>query len=333
MPTSVETLRAILVAHAGSQAGTLTLSPATPSGREERYIARGPDTTLDIRFYPPSERDIARHEDAGLRLAGAVGLATALVYGGEDPRWPGVWIIINHAPVGQRLGGRQLTDSEMDNWLFLLLTLHHLRPDPSSQPVSSSADLGAWWADLQPTWESCRIAFAGQRYTQLMSAMSQLHAITAVRLETNRGLWRDLTLRPCHGDPAPHRLLSDGGRLTLTDWEAFGLGDPAIEITNVSGRAALTNELSNEQYTRFVSAYLAGVRDLRDDTLEERVRVFSSIAPMGYAIRSLATLAQINPSARQAHLTALRQIDRSLTWLQALGVDFGDPAKLLAPLA
>lgn len=333
MASSLETLRAMLVAHAGAAAGTLTLTPGVASGREERYVARGNGTSLDIRLYPPSERDLARREDAGLRLAGAVGIAPALIYGGEDAHWPGSFVLIVQEPRGERLGGHPLSDAEMDSWLFLLLTLHHLRPDPATQPLSLNTDLSAWWNALQPTWESCRIAYAGQKYAQLMLAMSQLHAITQVRIETNRGLWRDIVLRPCHGAPSPERLVAAGGILNLTDWSAFGLGDPAIEVAQVSVQTALTSQLTNEQYTRFLTAYLSGMRDLRDATFEERLRLFSSVAPMGFAITALAALAQAGGANKQAHLTHLRRLDRALTWMQALGVDFGEPAKLLAPLA
>lgn len=333
MASSVETLRALLVAHAGAAAGTLTLAPAVASGREERYVARGPEVSLDIRLYPPSERDIARREDAGLRLAGAVGLAPALIYGGEDAHWPGSFVLIVQEPRGERLGARPLSDAELESWLFLLLTLHHLRPDPATQPLSMSADLSAWWNVLQPTWESCRIAYAGQKYAQLMLAMSQLHAITQVRIETNRSLWRDIVLRPCHGSPSPERLVADSGRLNLTDWSAFGLGDPAIEVAHVSVQAALTSQLSNEQYAHFLTAYLNGMRDLRDTTVEERLRLFSSVAPMGFAIEALAALSRAGAASKDVHRTLLQRLDRALIWMQALGVDFGDPAKLLAPLA
>lgn len=333
MASSVERLRALLVAHTGAAAGTLTLAPAAASGREERYVARGPDTSLDIRLYPPSERDIARREDAGLRLAGDVGIAPALIYGGEDAHWPGSFVLIVQEPRGERLGARPLSDAELESWLFLLLTLHHLRPDPTTQPLSLSADLSAWWHALQPTWESCRIAYAGQKYSQLMLAMGQLHAITAVRIETNRNLWRDIVLRPCHGSPSPERLVADGGRLNLTDWSAFGLGDPAIEMAHVSVHAALTSQLSNEQYAHFLTAYLNGMRDLRDTTFEERLRLFSSVAPMGFAIEALAALSRAGSASKDLHRTLLRRLDRALVWMQALGVDFGDPAKLMAPLA
>ena len=337
MALSPEALRALLAAHVGPAAAAMRLSLATPEGREQRFVARGESGGLDIHLYPPSEREAARREEAGLRLGSAVGLAPALVFAGEpgpeSGLEPGSQLIIAQTPRGETLGHRPLSDAELESWLFLLLTLHHLRPAMASQPSSMSADLSAWWARIQPAWEACRAAYSGSAFAPLLRALSQLHAITQVRIETNRALWEGMTRRPCHGNPAPGHLVSEGGRLTLTEWSGFGLGDPAIEVARVAALAALSGELTGEQYTRFVSGYLDGMRDLRDTTLEERLRIFASVAPMGFTLTALATLAQPSAIPAPARRSIIEQISRSLTWSQnTLGVEIGPPATLLAPL-
>ena len=337
MATSVEALRTLLAAHVGPAAGAMGLAPSAPEGREQRFVARDASGALDIHIYPPSEREMARREEAGLRLGSAVGLAPALVFAGEvgpgSGVEPGSRLIIAQAPHGETLGHRQLSDAELGSWLFLLLTLHHLRPAMASQPSSMSADLSAWWARIQPAWEACRAAYSVPAFAPLLRALSQLHAITQVRIETNRALWEGMTRRPCHGNPAPGHLVSEGGRLTLTEWSGFGLGDPAIEVARVGALAALSGELTGEQYTRFVADYLDGVRDLRDTTLEERLRIFASVAPMGFTLTALATLAQPGAIPATARRSVIEQLSRSLTWSQnTLGVEIGPPATLLAPL-
>jgi hypothetical protein len=267
-----------------------------------------------------------------------VGLAPTLVFAGEAGQQtgqePGEWLIIAQAPRGETLGQRPLADAEVDGWLFLLLTLHHLRPTMAAQPSSMSADLSAWWARIQPTWEACRAAYGGgPAFAPLLRTLSQLHAITQVRIETNRGLWEGVTRRPCHGNPAPGRLVKDGAQLTLTEWSGFGLGDPAIEVARVGALAALSGELTSEQYVRFVAAYLDGMRDLRDTTLEERLRIFASVAPVGFTLTALATLAQPGAIAPPARQGIVAQIGRSLAWSQdTLGVEIAQPFALLAPL-
>ena len=42
--------------------------------------------------------------------------------------------MIAQATHGEALGQRPLTDAEAEGWLFLLLTLHHLRPTMAAQP-------------------------------------------------------------------------------------------------------------------------------------------------------------------------------------------------------
>lgn len=336
MATSVDALRALLGAHIGSTADAMSLTPTLPEGREQRFVARSASASLDIHLYPPSERESARREEAGLRLGSAVGLAPTLIFAGEASQpgqEPGSWLIVAQTPTGETLGQRPLTDAEVDGWLFLLLTLHHLRPAMASQPSSMSADLGAWWARIQPAWEACRAAYGAQAFAPLLRALSQLHAITQVRIETNRELWRDIIRRPCHGNPAPGRLVNESGRLTMIEWSGFGLGDPAIEVARVGALAALSGELTGEQYVRFVTAYLDGMRDLRDTTLEERMRVFASVAPMGFTLTALATLAQPNAIHASARRGIVEQMSRSLTWSQdTLGVEIGEPGTLLAPL-
>ncbi|HEY7851190.1 MAG TPA: hypothetical protein VIC27_14065 [Ktedonobacterales bacterium] len=345
MPISVDALRALLSAHGGPMAGAMALSPVAPEGREQRFMARDPRdprSALEVHLYAASERETARREAAGLTLGGAVGLAPALVYAGEagqapghDPSLePGAWLIIAQAPHGEPLGHRPLTDADVDGWLFLLLTLHHLRPAMAAQPSSMSANPSAWWARIQPMWEACRSAYGAlPACAPLLHALSQLHAITQVRIEANRGLWESMTRRPCHGNPAPGRLVKEGDRLTLTEWSGFGLGDPAIEVARVGALAALAGELTNAQYVRFVTAYLEGMRDLRDTTLEERIRIFASVAPMGFTLTALATLAQPGAAPPPARRGIIEQVAYALGWSQdALGVEFGAPSALLAPL-
>lgn len=338
MAIGEEALRALLATHAGRAAAALRLAPSPPEGREQRFIASdAAHGGLDIHLYPASEREMARREEAGLRLGGAVGLAPELVYAGEARGEAGLeagaWIIIARRSQGEALGGRPLADAEVDDWLFLLLTLHHLRPAMTSQISSMSANLGAWWGRAQPDWAICRQAYTAAPFVPLMRGLSQLHAITQVRIETNRALWEGIERRPCHGNPAPGHLVKAGGRLTLTEWSGFGLGDPGIEAARVGALAALAGELSSPQYTRFIAAYQDGMRDLRDATLEERLRVFASVAPMGFTLNALAALARPGVIAPRARAGVVGQVIRALTWsLTTMGVEIGDPATLLAPV-
>ena len=73
------------------------------------------------------------------------------------------------------------------------------------------------------------------------------------------------------------------------------------------------------------------MRDVRDETLEERVQVFASILPLGFCFVVLGHLAQGEADAERA--SHLRQVERALIWIQdTLGVEVGRAAELLTPL-
>ncbi|MGZ3584202.1 MAG: hypothetical protein ACXWP6_16360, partial [Ktedonobacterales bacterium] len=77
----------------------------------------------------------------------------------------------------------------------------------------------------------------------------------------------------------------------------------------------------------------AGMRDLRDTTLENRLHIFASVLPLGFCFVVLRLLAQrgaLSPAERER---SIAQVRRALMWIQdTLGVEVGDPEKLLAPL-
>src|SRR5262249_7518688 len=159
-------------------------------------------------------------------------------------------------------------------------------------------------------------------------ALSRLHAIVGVRIETHRGLWQRARRRPCHGNPVPAHVLRTAGGRMFVEWNGFGLGDPAMEVGRAAALAALSGELSAEQYIHFIVDYLGGMRDVRDETLEERVRVFASILPLGFCFAVLGHLAQGEGDAGRAD--QLRQVERALIWIQdTLGVEVGRAAELL----
>jgi hypothetical protein len=166
-----------------------------------------------------------------------------------------------------------------------------------------------------------------------MDALSQLQAIAGARIEANRALWSDLTRRPCHGNPLPINLVRSGSTLLLVEWDGFGLGDPAMEVGRAVALATLTGELTPEQYERFIADYLAGTRDLRDTTLEERLRVFASVLPLGFCVSLLGLLVRPDAPTGGERKRYVEQVARALRWIhENLSVDIGNVSTLIAPL-
>jgi hypothetical protein len=301
-------------------------------GDAARWRVRSDTSTALVKLYPPaSER--ARREVAGLRLGGTLGLAPALLLADEDGAPLGGPVVAYEEPDGTPLGERRLSPDDAHGWLFLLLTLHHLPSGALSLPSSMSPDTAIWWQRNQPVWEACRAAYTDARHKPLLDALSRLHVIVGARVEARRELWQGITRRPCHGNPVPTHVLRAGGRLVLIEWDGSGLGDPAMEVGRAAALAVLSGELDTAQYVRFVADYLAGMRDVNDTTLEERLRVFASVLPLGFCFTVLHLLAESQlPSDERAHYIA--QMNRALIWIQdTLGVPVGEPDELLASLS
>ncbi len=329
---AVESITQYLQAHAlPGHAGPYTVSEQRPEGDEQRFSVTSAAGVCTVKWYEPSTADTARREVAGLRLGGEIGLAPALLLADDATAPLGGSLLAFEEPDGKSLAGGRLSAEDAQSWLFLLLTLHHL-PTARVEVLSSmSADAASWWQRTQPAWERCRNAYRDARYAPLLDALARLHAIVGVHIQAHEVLWLRAIRRPCHGNPVPAHVVRTARGLVLTEWSGFGQGDPAMEVGRVGALSALSGELSAEQYVRFVTDYLAGMRDTRDETLEERLRVFASILPLGFCFVVLDHLAQ--GPARAEDAAHIRQVERALVWIQdTLGVNVGAAAELLAPL-
>lgn len=310
----------------------LTIRPLEADSGMARFQVSGAQGACVLTCYEPSEVETARREVAGLTLGGLLGMAPALLQHDEAGGALGGPVVVVAEPVGTALGHQRLSTEDAHDWLFLLLTLHHLPAASVTIAWAGSADAASWWQRAQAAWKACLADYAGPQYQPLRDALSQLHAIVGVHVEVNRGLWQDLPRRPCHGNPVPAHVMRTSAGVQLIEWSGFGLGDPAMEVGRAAALAALSGELSAGQYVQFIADYLAGMRDTGDTTLEERVHVFASILPLGFAFTVLHHLAQLNPGGRD-YAPTVEQVARALVWIQdTLGVEVGKAEDLLAPL-
>lgn len=313
--------------------GALRIEPMVAEFDGQQFRVASSSMRAVLKRYNRSGVESARREIAGLYLAGGVGLAPTLLLGDETDAALGGPVVVYEEPAGTALGGEPLDAEAIQGWLFLLLTLHHLPATDATLPSSMSEDAMAWWQRTQASWSECRATYGDARFGALMQALSRLHAIVGARIEANRGLWTGITRRLCHGNPVPSHIVRAGGRLMLIEWEGFGLGDPAMEVGRVAALAALSGEINADQYVQFISEYLAGMRDLRDATLENRLHIFASVLPLGFCYAVLRLLAHGSALSPAARARSIGQVTRSLVWIQdALGIEVGDPAALLAPV-
>jgi len=330
---TVEHIRSYLAQHPVSGlAEPLRIEPGSAGAEEQRFRLASAGMAAVLTVFAPSAIERSKRSAAGQQLGGEMGLAPQLLAFDEVGVQLGGPILIAQAPAGVPLGDRQLDDGEVNGWLFLLLTLHHLSPARVTVVSSMSQDAATWWQRSQVAWSACQAAYSAPAYQPLISVLQRLHAIAGVRIQTHHDLWQGIQRRPCHGNPVPAYLVQDGTKLALVEWDGFGLGDPAIEVGRTAALAALSGELNGDQYIRFMSDYLDGMRDVRDATLEERMRVFASVLPLGFCFTVLDLLAR-QPVPADERERILEQVARALLWVEdTMGVEVGDPTVLLAPL-
>ena len=301
---------------------------------EERYRISTASAQMLLVRYPPTARDRVRREVVGLRLASEMGLGPELLMVDETGKALGGPVVVYAAPRGRSpgAGAGPLSADDVKWWLFLLLTLHHLPPERVDVVSSMSPDAATWWQRAQSAWLACQTAYAAPGYRPLLDSLQRTATVVSVHIQAQREPWRVVTRRPCHGNPVPANMFRDGARMTLVEWDAFGLGDPALEVGRAAVLATLAGALTKEQYTRFLPDYLAGMRDLGDATLEARLRLVTDIMPMGFCLTVLNLLAKepLLPAERNRQLDA---VARAMLWMQrSLGLKEDDPATLLAPL-
>jgi hypothetical protein len=299
---------------------------------EERFHISTATSQLMLVRYPLSARERVHREATGLRLASEMGLGPELLMADETGKALGGPIVVYIAPPGRSLGAGALTADDVKWWLFLLLTLHHLSPERVDVISSMSPDLATWWQRTQSAWLACQTAYAAPIYRPLLDSLKRMATVVGIHIEVQRAQWHGVVRRPCHGNPAPANLVRDGKRAILVEWDAFGLGDPALEMGRAAVLAALAGSLTKEQYSNLLPEYLAGMRDLGDATLEARLRLTTDVMPMGFCLTVLNLLAKepMPPDERSRQLDA---VARALLWMQrSLGLKEDDPATLLQPL-
>jgi hypothetical protein len=295
-----------------------------------RYAVATPSARYVLKRYASAAIEMARREVAGLRVGENLGLAPDLALADEVGGPLGGPVVLYEDLGDDTLAGQRLSAAEVDDWRFLLLMLHHLPAEAATVTSSMSPNVVTWWQRSQPAWKVVQAAYADARARPLLDALTKLHIIVGVHIDAHKTLWKDVARRPCHGNPVAAHVVRARGRLLLTEWDGFGLGDPALELARTVVLGALGGELDSDQYLRFITQYLAGMRDVGDETLEERMRVFAWVLPLGYCFSMLSLLTQQHGAERNH---SIRQVIRALEWIQTtLGVRLGEPQELLAPL-
>ena len=226
-----------------------------------------------------------------------------------------------------------MSDQDVQGWLFLLLTLHHLPPDAAPFPSSMSPDATTWWHRSRPPGRPAKPLYTRVATSPLMDVADQT---ACHRRRPNRGSTGPLDLRD-----SPSLPRQSGARLSFHIGNAphahrvggIRPGDPAMEFARAAGLAALSGDLDSTVCPLCLRLPFRNARP-RDATMEERIQVFASVLPLGFCFVMMSVLAEDKQATAEERDARIAQVERALTWIHdTLGVELGDTEMLLAPLA
>lgn len=304
--------------------------PLEPGRNVTRWRVEYPQGSVILKSYRDSALQLARSEVAGLTLMGTLGLAPTLISMEQPPELAGSVVLIQEDVAGEPLSSR-ITEESVLSWQTVLLTLHHLPPPPKTPESPTCSGVLPWWERTRRLWAECRGRYTAPAMRPLMEALAQLEAIVGVRVEVNRHLWLGASRRACHGQADPSKIVFTQQRLMLTDWTAFGVGDPAMDVTIATMRPALSGMLDEHLLNVFLDGYTWGMRDLGDEGLSQRIGILSSVMPFASAIEALAEGMDADPAERARTIFIVRRaLDRVS---RSLSVAIGSVEELVAPLS
>src|SRR5262249_12625398 len=147
---TVERIRSYLAHHPISGLiEPMRIEPLSAGAEEQRFRLVSSGITALMTVFVPPAAERARRAAAGQQLGGEMGLAPQLLAFDQAATELGGPVLIVQAPNGVPLGDHQLDDKEVSDWLFLLLTLHHLSPARVAVVSSMSQDAATWWQRSQ----------------------------------------------------------------------------------------------------------------------------------------------------------------------------------------
>ncbi len=213
---------------------------------------------------------------ACMRAADAAGVAPAVRY--SDPA-AGVTVmdLIEARPLAEHPGGREAVVRELG------ALIARIRACPPFPMLGEGRDVVAWLLDGL----AASGLFAPGALDPHAEALAKVRAVRP---------WNAAALAPCHNDPNPRNLISDGERLWLIDWELAAQNDPLFDLAIVSTELADTPAL---QATLLTSA-LGRAPDAADLAELGVVRLLSRLFYGCIVLESLAHPPPVEPETSLA---------------------------------
>jgi aminoglycoside phosphotransferase (APT) family kinase protein len=195
--------------------------------------------------------------------------------------------------------------SELWAWAEAIGRLHTTPPDEVRRFSPHPINLDFYWRIEQGSIAQITkwLAPSGLALTPLFQ---KLATATEQLVQASLPLWATAMPTPVHGDLSRNHTLVERGRVTLLDWEMFGLGDPALDVARLLQREAQT--LDAEQVETWLDRYLTLIDQ---PEMAARVHIFQQLLAAHNVIYLLVGLQQ-NSTGQFSH-----ELSAALPFMQA----------------
>ncbi len=245
----------------------------------------------------PGERaiDKAASEAEGLRRYSPRGLAPQLIWEGSLSDNMGGYAVIYKWVDGASLCDAP-SDADIDLYADALWAIHSeqtelkmLSPNPRN--------LETWWLRTHEKYRDSQADIQQSLPESVSNELGRLIQSVAADAQAHKRFWQGATLVPVQGNPTCDNVIMQGEQAVFINWQRFGLGDPAYEVT-----LAASQYFDKAQAKRILAHY---VERANEPMLNTRIQLYCRLWPFG---RVIALLAGINLRSESWGVDLLRNL-------------------------
>ena len=252
------------------------------------------DQQAVVKLYLDAGQARSRRQFDGHRVFAPLGLAPQPLWADRYPHGLSHQLIVYRWCEGELIDPN--AQDELFAWAEAIGTLHATPTDDVQRFSPHPVNLDFYWRIEQDSIAQIQRWLATSDLA-LVTTFNELAAATTELVQNSLPLWTTATPTAVHGDLSHQHTLLERGRVTLLDWEMFGLGDPALDVARLLQREAQT--LTPRQMEQWLDHYLQTVGQ---PSLVERIELFQKLLEVHNVVYLLIGLQQHTADQLDAEL-------------------------------
>lgn len=242
------------------------------------------DQQAVVKLYLDAGQARSRRQFDGHRVFAPLGLAPQPLWADRYPHGLSHQLIVYRWSEGESIDPN--AQDELFAWAEAIGMLHATPTDDVQRFSPHPVNLDFYWRIEQDSIAQIQRWLATTDLT-LVKTFDEIAAATTELVQNSLPLWATATPTAVHGDLSHQHTLLERGRVTLLDWEMFGLGDPALDVARLLQREAQT--LTPSQTEQWLDRYLQTVDH---PTLAARIDLFQKLLEVHNIVYLLIGLQQ-----------------------------------------